>query len=444
MFGEQLVGRVEELGSLDSALELLDDGQGGALAIVGEPGTGKTRLLSEMVDRADRRGSLVLAGSAAELERDLPFWVFVDAIEEFVRGLEPRRLAELDDDVVVELGRVFPALAWLAVDAGAALVHERYRAHRAVRELLERLTAIKPLVLVLDDVHWADPASVDLLGALWRRPPDAAVLIAVAMRPRQAPPRLWAALERADRAGALVRVEVGEFSVEEAHEFLGAAVDADVAAWLYAESGGNPFYLQQLARAAGSARPEVTGEAVVGDVEVPAAVAVALAEETSLLSDGARLVLQGAAVAGDPFDPDLAAAAGGISEAQALNEIDELLRLDLVRRTEVPRRFRFRHPLVRRAVYESTPDGWQLGAHARCAELLAARGASPAERAHHLQHSAKQGDMAAIAMLREAGEAAAQRAPASAAIWFEEALRLLPHTRRRTYVSSCSSLGPGC
>ena len=427
VLGEHLVGRVEELGCVDQALDLLDEGQGAALAVVGEPGVGKTRLLGELAARAERRGLLVLAGSAAELERDLPFWVFVDAIEEFVRGLEPRRLVELDDDVRIELGRVFPALAGLASAAGAALVHERYRAHRAVRELLERLTAIKPLVLLLDDVHWADPASVDVLGALWRRPPDAAVLIAVAMRPRQAPPRLLAALERAHRAGTVARVDVGEFSVEEAHEFLGAAVAADVAASLYAESGGNPFYLQQLARDVGSTRLAASGEAAVGDVDVPVAVAVALAEETSLLSDGARLVLQGAAVAGDPFDPDLAAAAGGVSEDVALNHVDELLRLGLVRRTDVPRRFRFRHPLVRRVVYESTSAGWRLGAHARCAVLLAARGASPAERAHHLQHSAKQGDMAAIATLREAGEAAAERAPESAGIWFEEALRLLPH-----------------
>ena len=180
-----------------------------------------------------------------------------------------------------------------------------------MRELLERLTAIKPLVLVLDDVHWADPASVDLLGALWRRPPDAAVLVAVAMRPRQAPPRLWAALERAHRAGGLARVDVAAFSAEEARQFLGAAVDAHVAALLYGESGGNPFYLQQLARAAGSTQLASRGEAVVADIDVPAAVAVALAEETALLSDGARLVLQGAAVAGDPFEPDLAAGRRG-------------------------------------------------------------------------------------------------------------------------------------
>ena len=197
------------------------------------------------------------------------------------------------------------------------------------------------------------------------------------------------------------------FSDEEANEFLGAAVDADSAAWLYAESGGNPFYLQQLARAAGSTMVVTVDEAAVGDVEVPAAVAVALAQEMGLLSDDARLVLQSAAVAGDPFDPDIAAAAAGVSEPVALEALDALLRLDLVRRTEVPRRFRFRHPLVRRAVYESTPAGWRLGAHARCADLLAARAASPAERAHHLRRSAKQGDMAAIATLREAGEMAA-------------------------------------
>jgi DNA-binding CsgD family transcriptional regulator len=428
MLGERLVGRLEELASVDHALDVLDGGRGAALAVVGEPGIGKTRLLRELAVRADRRSFVVLSGSAAELERDLPFWVFVDAIEDFVRSLEPRRLASLDDDVRVELGHVFPALAGQETDGRAGLIHERYRAHGAVRDLLERLTAIKPLVLLLDDVHWADPASVDLLGALWRRPPDAAVLIAVAMRPRQAPPRLWAALERAHHAGGLERVDVAAFSAEESRQFLGADVDTDVAASLYNESGGNPFYLEQLARAAGPTRVTPRGEASAADVGVPAAVAMALAEETALLSDGARLVLQGAAVAGDPFEPDLAAGAAAVAEVEALEAVDELLRFDLVRRTDVPRRFRFRHPLVRRAVYESTPAGWRLGAHASCADVLAARGASPAEQAHHLQHSAKQGDSAAIATLRQAGEAAAQRAPATAATWFGEALRLLPHT----------------
>ena len=147
-----------------------------------------------------------------------------------------------------------------------------------------------------------------------------------------------------------------------------------------------------------------------------------------MLCDTARLVLQGAAVAGDPFEPELAGAAAGTSEASTMDALDELLPLDLVRETDVPRRFRFRHPLVRRAVYETTAGGWRLGAHERCAEALAARGATAAARAHHIERSARVGDLAAVAVLREAGEGAARLAPSSAARWFGAALRLLPET----------------
>lgn len=135
-------------------------------ALVGEPGIGKSRLLAELAARAEQRGQLVLSGSASELERDLPFSVFVDALDEYVQGLEPRRLEALDDDVSTELGRVFPSLSRFASGRGAAFQDERYRSHRAVRELLERLTATKPLVLVLDDLHWADSASVELTSLL--------------------------------------------------------------------------------------------------------------------------------------------------------------------------------------------------------------------------------------------------------------------------------------
>ena len=111
-----------------------------------------------------------------------------------------------------------------------------------------------------------------------------------------------------------------------------------------------------------------------------------------------------------------------------MDAVDELLQLDLLRTTDVPRRFRFRHPLVRRAVYEATAGGWRLGAHERCAEALAARGATASARAHHVERSAREGDADAAAVLREAGEEAVRLAPASAAHWFAEALRLLPRT----------------
>jgi ATP/maltotriose-dependent transcriptional regulator MalT len=426
MHAGDLVGRAEELGSLERILDEVDRGCPGAIELAGEPGIGKTRLLRELAARAEARGHLVLSGSASELEHDLPFSVFVDALDEYVAGLEPERLAVLEDQVQAELAHVFPSLWALARGREVALQHERYRSHRAVRELLERLAAPTPLLLVLDDVHWADSASVELLGALLRRPPATAVLIALAARPRQTPERLSATLERAHRQGALTRIELEALSPSEAHALLGEALDPAEAAALYEECGGNPFYLEQLARTVERTVGAASAQLSLA-IEVPPAVAAALTEELGLLSNTARLLLEGAAVAGDPFEPELAAAAG-ISQDSTMDALDELLQLDLIRQTDVPRRFRFRHPLVRRAVYESTPSGWRLGAHERCAEALAARGATAAARAHHVERSARQGDLAAVAVLREAGQAAARLAPESAARWFGAALRLLPET----------------
>src|SRR5215211_122706 len=105
----------------------------------------------------------------------------------------------------------------------------------AVRELLERLTSTTPLVLVVDDLHWADSGSAELLGALLRRPPRAAVLVALAVRPRQAPERVTTALERAQRVGTLVRVDVGALTRAEAGELLGEAFDTLAATALFEE-----------------------------------------------------------------------------------------------------------------------------------------------------------------------------------------------------------------
>ncbi len=205
-------------------------------------------------------------------------------------------------------------------------------------------------------------------------------------------------------------------------------MDDALADSLYEESGGNPFFLEQLARAphpTGAPSAQAPALSLAG-IEVPPAVAAALTEELGLLSKPGRTFLDGAAVAGDPFEPELAAAAAGADEQTATQALDELLARDLVRPTDVPRRFRFRHPLVRRTVYETAPGGWRLDAHERCAATLQERGASPVARAHHVEHAARHGDAAALAVLRDAGLASRLRAPASAARWFGAALRLLP------------------
>ena len=405
------------------------DGEPTALAILGEPGIGKTRLLEELAARADDQGCTVLVGSGAELESDLPFAVFVDALDEYLAGLDPGRLATLDDDVIAELARLLPSLSSLVRTDQPAIRDERYRAHRAVRVLLERIAVTKPLVLILDDVHWADSASVELLGALLRRPPDAPVLMVMAARPRQLPIRLAGALDRAERANALDRTELAELDPDDARRLLGGDIDAELAERFVEESGGNPFYLDQLARSRGVAQPgpATLGEEI-GDLQVPTTVVAALNEELGLLASPVLTLLQGAAVVGDPFEPDFAAITADLSEDAALTAVDELLERELIRATDVPRRFRFRHPIVRRAVYQSAPAGWTLRAHERCATALAERGAPLAARAHHVEHAARHGDPGALTVLVEAANAAALRAPASAARWYAAALRVMLHT----------------
>ena len=335
-----LVGRAEELALLDGALADLARGEWKSVALEGEAGIGKTRLLDELAARAGVRRHLVLSGSASELERDLPFWVFVSALDDYLRGLDRRLLEQLDVDVRAELAKVFPSLSRLARQDAARQL-ERYRTHRAVRELLERLTATRPVVLILDDLHWADPASVELLGSLLRRPPDTGGLLALAVRPEQLPARLRTELDRAQVNGTLTSVTLAAMTRTEAEELLGPSVDHATATALYDESGGNPFYLEQLARSVDreSATPRAMSR-ITADLGVPAPVAAALADELSGLSDSAHLVLQGASVVGDTFEPELAAAAAGVLESVSLTAVDELTGTGVVRRTDLPRRFR--------------------------------------------------------------------------------------------------------
>src|SRR5919201_6194509 len=107
LVADHLVGRADELGSLDRVLAELDQGAAGAIELVGEAGIGKTRLLAEFANRADAEGRLVLSGSASELERDLPFSVFVDALDDYLGGLDSGPLARLREDVRTELAHVF-------------------------------------------------------------------------------------------------------------------------------------------------------------------------------------------------------------------------------------------------------------------------------------------------------------------------------------------------
>ena len=442
-----LVGRTREREALDDALARLEAGTGGlVVAVEGEPGIGKSRLLAELAERA-APDSLVLGAAASEFEDDLPYAIWTEALAPHLRELDDRRRTRLGIEDPAALASVLPALG--GPDGGA----DRHRLHRALRDLLERLAAPRPLVLWLDDLHWADPGSLDALAALVHRPAAGAVLLAVAAREGQLPQPVATALAAATRQDRVTRLVLAPLDEAEAAELVGG----DVAA-IYAASGGNPFYLEQLARSRGNAGPvppadersrgnagpvppaDERSRGNVGAVEaaVPEVVALALAAELADLAPQTRRVLEAASVVGDPFDPGLAAEVAELPEAEALAGLDDLLARTLVRPASAARRFAFRHPVVRHAVYQGTSGGWRLAAHARAAAALERRGAGIVARAHHVEHAADLGDAAAADVLLAAARELQGPAPASAARFHAAALRLVPggdaHRPRRAAI----------
>ena len=212
----------------------------------GEPGIGKTRLLAELRERADSRGHLVLAGSAAEFERDMPFGVWVGRARRLRRRAGSAGRQRLGRELLAELAGVLPSLRGRE---GRRPAHCRGALPRPPggAGLLERLAEPKPLVLVLDDLHWCDGASIELIAALLRRGPRAG-----AARPRVPAGSGSRAAAAALAAPAVERLELGQLSEAHAEELLG--VDAPALTAIYRHGGGNPFYLEQLARASEAGR----------------------------------------------------------------------------------------------------------------------------------------------------------------------------------------------
>jgi predicted ATPase len=419
---DDLLGRVPEVSVLERALEMARLGDPQFVVVSGEAGIGKSRLLAQLAQTARTGGWLVLTGRAAEFEGDLPFGALVDAFDAYLRTLDSRDLERLAVDRLGALAAVFPALADLgdAVDVPVTSA-ERFRAHRAVGELIERLAARQPVLVVVDDLHWADSASLEVAAHLVRRPPQAPVMVALGARSGRARASSYRSISDIQRSEAVVTLELGPLDRSAVAQIV--AVDDPLALdRLHRLSGGNPFYALQLARS----DPQAVGARLGADDDVPRAVMDSITSELDLLSADARSVAVGAAVVGDPFDLDLTVAASGLPESQVFDGLDELSVREIIKPAGLPRRFQFRHPLVRNAIYQSSLPGSRLACHRRIVEALSGRGASPLELARHVEHSAWDGDLAAIELLERAGRDVAAQAPASASRWFATALSILP------------------
>ena len=412
------IGRAVELRRLDALLERAGQGSPQVVLVAGDAGVGKTRLLLALADRARQRGTRVLMGASVELgDIGFAYLPVVDALRELADDPEEARLLTGAAMTAPALGRLLPGIE-PAGPAGDSL--DQLQVLDAVRAVLVGLAERSPVALVLEDLHWADRATRDLIAFLARTLRAGRVTLVVSYRSDELHRRhpLRPLLAELVRLPAVERLELAPFTRAELAEHLEAIAGAPLAAeqveGIHARSEGNPFYAEQLlAAGAGDAH-----------VELPPTLVEVLLARVQGLSEPAQQVLRVAAVAGRRVPHRLLAAVAGQPEAELEQGLHEAVGAGVLATDVATGGYAFRHALLQEAVYGDLLPGERVRLHAAYARLLAADpDGAAAELAHHCLASH---DLvgALAASVRAAEEAEAVLAPADALRHLSAALRV--------------------
>jgi ATP/maltotriose-dependent transcriptional regulator MalT len=424
------IGRREEIASVSALMGQAQAGEPAFVLIGGEAGVGKTRLVSELAARGSDAGFLVLTGQCVELGAEgLPLAPLVDALRTLARTTRPEALAEVLGPAGPGLARLLPELAPGGTARPPGEDIQTAQLLELVLGLLVRLSETRPVMFVIEDLHWADQSTLGLTAFLVRSLRDARVLLVATYRSDELHRRhpLRPLLTGWERVRSVDRVELPRFDRDEVTAQLAAILGDNpapgVADVVFDRSGGNAYLVEELA---GTVRGD-------GDpADLPPSLRDVLLSRVDALSTDAQRLLRTASVAGRTVPDRLLAEVAGIGEAELLAALREAVDNHLLLVDPSGHGYAFRHALTRDAVYEDMLPGERVRLHAAYGAALASdpglasdEAALPAALAYHW-YAALDLPRALPTAIDAASHATASYAPAEALRHLERALEIWP------------------
>ncbi len=375
-----LIRRDDELAALEDALLAARRDESRFVVLAGEAGIGKTRLATEIAREARELGCTVLAGGCSDAELALPYLPFVEAIGNYLDDVDQGQLAETIGPGIAELGQLFPQLArGAAPDGSPDPGQAKLRLFEAVVSLLAVPARERTLLLVVEDVHWADASTRELLDYLARRLVDLPSLILVTYRSDEINRRhpLLPVLQGWRRSGVADVVELDPLSSSGIREMLAAilgaeAVDPELHELMLERSEGNPFVLEEMLREAvdGSGQAGSSGQGLTSS-PLPETVRHAILLRVQRLEEQQVGILETAAILGRTFDAQMLLSVSGEPDSVVHGAIEAAMAQQLIEEdTRHPGRYRWRHALTQEAIYAEIVTPRRQAIHSRVAEVL--------------------------------------------------------------------------